>query len=127
MFPYMYYNPNPWALTQKYNILIELDKRILTLYTNGTVYKTYTVAIGKPSTPSPRGIFKIKNKAYNPGGPFGSRWMGLTAPGGSYGIHGTNNPSSIGNAASAGCIRMYNHDVIELYNLVSIGTVVEIK
>ncbi|TCQ02600.1 L,D-transpeptidase-like protein [Serpentinicella alkaliphila] len=52
--------------------------------------------------------------------------MGLTATGGSYGIHGTNNPNSIGHAASAGCVRMYNHDVIELYNTVPIGTIVNI-
>lgn len=84
------------------------------------------VLVGKPSTPTPKGSFKIKNKALNPGGPFGARWMGLTATGGSYGIHGTNNPNSIGHAASAGCVRMYNHDVIELYNTVPIGTIVNI-
>ena len=46
--------------------------------------------------------------------------MGLNNPG--YGIHGTNNPSSIGTAASLGCIRMHNHHVEELFPLVSIST-----
>jgi lipoprotein-anchoring transpeptidase ErfK/SrfK len=62
------------------------------------------------------------NKAMNPGGPFGARWLGLNAPNGDYGIHGTNNPSSIGKDISNGCIRIYNNNVIELYNLVQIGT-----
>jgi hypothetical protein len=43
-----------------------------------------------------------------------------------YGIHGTNNSSSIGGAVSHGCVRMYNHDVIDLYNKVSYGTLVHI-
>jgi len=50
--------------------------------------------------------------------------MGLSQP--HYGIHGTNNPASIGTAASNGCIRMYNEDVNELFNLVSVGTPVTI-
>jgi hypothetical protein len=45
-------------------------------------------SIGKPSTPTPRGTFKIINRAVNPGGPFGARWLGLSAPGGDYSIHG---------------------------------------
>ena len=52
--------------------------------------------------------------------------MGLSIPHGNYGIHGTNNPSSIGGYVSNGCIRMYNHDVEELFPRVSIGTPVEI-
>jgi len=72
----------------------------------------------------PAGTFTIINKQVNPGGPFGTRWMGLSQP--HYGIHGTNNPASIGTAASNGCIRMYNEDVNELFNLVSVGTPVTI-
>lgn len=63
----------------------------------------------------------LPNKAVNPGGPFGVRWMGLSKP-----HYGTNNPSSIGKAVSHGCIRMYNKDVLELYNIVPIGTPVKI-
>lgn len=111
---------------QSYNIIINIASRTLKLYQGGKLIKTYTVAVGKPSSPSPRGTFKIINKAINPGGPFGVRWLGLDAPGGDYGIHGTNNPSSIGKAVSNGCIRMYNKDVLELSTLVSIGTTVKI-
>jgi lipoprotein-anchoring transpeptidase ErfK/SrfK len=85
-----------------------------------------TRSVGKPSTPTPKGTFKIVERAINPGGPFGARWLGLSAPGGDYGIHGTNNPSSIGKAVSNGCVRMYNKDVIELAKIVPIGTVVKI-
>jgi lipoprotein-anchoring transpeptidase ErfK/SrfK len=94
------------------------------LYRNGRFFKAYPVATGKPTTPTPIGTFTIKNKQINPGGPYGTRWMGLTAP--SYGIHGTNNPASIGFAASNGCVRMFNKDVEDLFNYVGVGVVVRI-
>ncbi|MHB8131212.1 MAG: L,D-transpeptidase [Mobilitalea sp.] len=112
--------------TATYYIATNINNHTLTLYKNGQVYKIYPVAVGKSTTPTPKGTFKIKNKAVNPSGPFGIRWLGLTAPNGSYGIHGTNNPSSIGKNVSNGCIRMFNKDVLELFNLVPIGSVVNI-
>jgi Uncharacterized protein conserved in bacteria len=108
-----------------YSILINRDAHTLTLYKNGEMLKKYPVADGKPSTPTPAGQYLVKVKSPNPGGPFGVRWMGLNKP--SYGIHGTNDPSSIGKSVSHGCIRMYNKDVIELYNTVPIGTPVTIE
>lgn len=110
----------------KYSISINTGKHTLILYKNNEIFKSYKVAVGKPSTPTPKGTFKIINKAINPGGPFGARWLGLNAPNGDYGIHGTNNPSSIGNDISNGCVRMYNNDVIELAKLVTLGTAVTI-
>ena len=80
--------------------------------------------MGKPLTPTPKGDFTIINKAMNPRGPYGTRWMGLSKP--HIGIHGTNNPASIGKAVSHGCIRMMNKDVEELFDLVEIGTRVSI-
>lgn len=109
-----------------YSMTIHVNNHTLTLFRNGNAIKVYPVAVGKPSTPTPKGTFKIINKAINPGGPFGARWLGLNAPNGDYGIHGTNNPSSIGKNISNGCIRMYNKDVIELSHLVQIGTTVKI-
>ncbi|MBC8060190.1 MAG: L,D-transpeptidase [Clostridiaceae bacterium] len=109
-----------------YKININVKNHTLTLFKNNKFFKSYRIAVGKPSSPTPKGIFKIINKAINPDGPFGARWLGLNAPNGDYGIHGTNNPSSIGKNVSNGCIRMYNKDVIELTNLVSIGTQVTI-
>lgn len=107
-----------------YSITINVDKRTLTLFKDGAPYKTYKVAVGKPATPTPKGNFRIINRAVNPGGPFGVRWLGLSVP--HIGIHGTNNPSSIGKNVSNGCIRMYNRDILEVSSLVPIGTPVTI-
>lgn len=109
-----------------YSITVNRGTHTLILNKNNAVYKQYPVAVGKASTPTPSGNYKIINKYLNPGGPFGVRWLGLNVPGGGYGIHGTNNPSSIGKSISHGCIRMQNKDVTELYNLVPIGTPVNI-
>lgn len=110
--------PNPYSIT------INTANRSMTLFKSGKAIKTYPIAIGKPSTPTPKGNFRIINKDHNPGGPFGARWLGLNKNG--YGIHGTNNPSSIGKAISNGCIRTYNQNIIELYNTVPVGTPVRI-
>ncbi|VEF49505.1 murein transglycosylase [Bacillus freudenreichii] len=96
----------------------------LRLFLGKRLIKTYPVAIGKMLTPTPTGTYKIINKHPHPGGPFGAMWMGLSKP--HYGIHGTNKPSSIGKNVSHGCIRMYNHDVLELAAMVPVGTKVVI-
>lgn len=109
-----------------YSITIDTKNHTLTLFKDGKVHKVYPVAVGKASTPTPKGTFRIINKQNNPGGPFGVRWMGLNAPQGGIGIHGTNNPASIGKSVSHGCIRMHNANVTELSNLVPVGTIVKI-
>ncbi|HHX96917.1 MAG TPA: L,D-transpeptidase [Clostridia bacterium] len=114
-----------FLLTSKVSIKIILHKRRLYLYRRAQLYNSYPIAIGKPSTPSPIGTWKIINKKIMDGRQvFGTRWMGLSKP--HYGIHGTNNPSSIGKAVSLGCIRMYNRDIEIIFPLVSLGTIVYI-
>lgn len=103
---------------------VSIQKHQLKLFDGSRLIKTYPVALGKIVTPTPHGSYKIINKQPNPGGPFGVLWMGLSKP--HYGIHGTNNPSSIGKSVSHGCIRMFNHDVLDLSNRVSLGTPVVI-
>lgn len=103
-------------------LLVDVDRLVLTVYSDDRPYKNYPIAIGKWDTPTQLGEFRIIDKGYNPGGPFGTRWMGLNVPWGAYGIHGTNRPWSIGSPASAGCIRMFNPDVEELFDWVFIGT-----
>lgn len=103
-------------------ILIDTHNLTLTVISKGRAYRQYPVALGKPSTPTPVGHWKVVWKATDWGSGFESRWMGLNVPWGIYGIHGTNNPSSIGSYASQGCIRMFNHDVEELYEWVDYGT-----
>lgn len=118
-------------------IVVSLEDRKLALVENGLVTKVYTVAVGKPSTPSPSGEFSIARRVMNPTyhhdgrtvppgphNPVGDRWMGLSKAG--YGIHGTNEPNSIGKAASHGCIRMGKADVEDLYARVEVGDQVEI-
>jgi len=118
-------------------IVVSLEDRKLALVEDGQVRKVYTVAVGKPSTPSPEGSFTIERRVANPTyqhngrtvapgpmNPVGSRWMGLSVRG--YGIHGTNEPKSIGKAASHGCIRMGKADLEEFYEMVGVGDQVEI-
>ena len=117
-------------------IIVSLPDRKLALLKDGKVLRIYRVAVGKDSTPSPAGEFRIANRVSNPtyyhkgqvipageNNPVGSRWMGLSAK--SYGIHGTNQPKSIGKAASTGCIRMGKED-LELFALVEVGDAVQI-
>ena len=118
-------------------IVVSLEDRKLALVEDGQTKKIYTVAVGKPSTPSPEGTFTIERRAKNPiyhhegktvlpgpHNPVGTRWMGLSIRG--YGIHGTNEPNSIGKAASHGCIRMAKVDLEEFYELVAVGDTVEL-
>jgi len=118
-------------------IVVSLEDHKLALVEDGKVKKIYNVAVGKPSTPSPAGTFTIARRVMNPtyshdgrvvppgpNNPVGTRWMGLSIPG--YGIHGTNVPSSIGKAASHGCIRMAKKDLEELYPMVEVGDTVEL-
>ena len=127
----------PATAVAKRVIVVSLEDRKLALVEDGQVKKVYSVAVGKPATPSPTGTFsierRVKNPTYHhdgrtvlpgPGNPVGTRWMGLSIHG--YGIHGTNEPKSIGKAASHGCIRMARADLEEFYELVAEGDTVEL-
>lgn len=120
-----------------FEISVDADRNILTLKLNGRFFKEYSVGTGKFGC-TPIGKFKIVSKQIKPvwyaeDGVFpyghsrnilGSRWMGLDKTG--YGIHGTTQPETVGKHASAGCIRMHNEDVEELYVLATVGTSVVI-
>lgn len=117
----------------------------LTLYMDGRFFKRYRVGTGKFGR-TPVGTFEIYDKIVEPvwwrpdgrevpyGDPeniLGTRWLAIRATGDTpavrgYGIHGTWNNESIGKAESAGCIRMRNEEVEELFMLVPNGTVVTI-
>lgn len=118
-------------------IVVSLVDRKLLLLADDQPLKVYPVAVGKSATPTPIGEFTVVNRLveptyYHPGvvippgpdNPLGSRWMGLNAK--SYGIHGTNDESSIGLAASTGCVRMARADLEELFEVVRPGTKVQI-
>lgn len=95
------------------------------------------VATGKTEELTPEGMFTITVKAPNPyyrkkdipGGspenPLGTRWIGFDAKetdGRIYGLHGTNQPESIGKNVSNGCIRLQNEAIESLYDLIPLGT-----
>jgi len=118
-------------------IIVSIPDRKLAVLEYGKVIRIFPTAVGAPKSPSPSGSFKIvqrlaeptwysKGKIVAPGKacPIGTRWLGLSVKG--YGIHGTNNPSSIGHNASHGCIRLRNRDVEELFGMVSVGDDVEL-
>ncbi|AIC95908.1 L,D-transpeptidase family protein [Shouchella lehensis] len=115
--------PDPQSIS--YSIHVSLNQHTLSLYHNGQLVQQYPIAVGKMLTQTPTGTYVIINKAPNPGGPFGVMWMSLSKQ--HYGIHGTNDPSSIGRSVSHGCIRMYNQDVTQLAATIPIGTPVTIS
>jgi lipoprotein-anchoring transpeptidase ErfK/SrfK len=119
-------------------IVISIPAMTLELVENSELVKSYRIAVGKRSTPTPTGTFQIASMVkeptwYGPRGeiakpgpknPVGTRWIGLDRKG--YGIHGTNAPGSIGRAASHGCIRLRNADAEDLFERVRVGDQVEI-
>lgn len=103
-------------------IVIDTFRLRLIVLNDNEPFKVFPIAIGRSSTPTPIGNFKVVHKAVNWGTGFGTRWLGLNVPWGIYGIHGTNKPWSIGRMASHGCIRMHNRDVEQLYPWVKYNT-----
>jgi lipoprotein-anchoring transpeptidase ErfK/SrfK len=126
-------------------ILLELRSRTIHLVENGVKVRSWPVAIGDPSTPTPTGSFKVENKVLNPryqstssgkvnptvgpSAPLGDRWIGFKMSGiNQYGIHGTPWPHWVQTraAVSNGCVRMLNTHVRELFDKVELGTPVTV-
>lgn len=114
------------AVTEANWLLIDLTNRTLTALHDNQPLAQFPIAIGKKNSPTPIGNWTVTCKSANWGNGFGSRFLGLNVPWGKYGIHGTNKPWSIGQRASAGCIRMRNKDIEQLYPMVPNGTPVAI-
>jgi len=133
----------PVGLAQQPTIVVNREQNRLYLFEGTTLFRTFPVATGQAIYPTPKGTWHIVVKWKNPwwypptqdawarglkpvppgpGNPLGTRWMGLDAPG--VGIHGTDEPSSIGYSASHGCIRMQVPDAEWLFDHVDIGTTV---
>ena len=122
----------------EFSMVVEKRRNRLILLAHGKRVKRYKVATGEKGS-TPTGTFKVVNKLKNPtwfhaglvlppDSPhniLGSRWLGFDHPG--YGIHGTTLPQTIGTQSSKGCIRMFNSDVEEIYDLIPVGTQVVIK
>jgi hypothetical protein len=119
-------------------IEVDLARRQLTLRRGKKVLVRTPVAIGTSSTPTPKGHYFVKEKLLsgNSNGPFGPGALGVSsyspvltgwAQGGPIGIHGTNDPSSIGRRRSNGCIRVPNAVARRLLRIVPLGTPVIVR
>jgi lipoprotein-anchoring transpeptidase ErfK/SrfK len=128
-------------------IEVSLKERYLWLKDSGNVVKRYPIAIGAPESPTIPGVYsilkKVKDPTYyskshhkvfpaGPNDPVGVRFMPYlksAADGKVYAVHGTAWPRwvHLRAAASLGCIRMLNSDVIEVFNQVEVGTPVVIR
>jgi len=121
--------PTPFNYPWTRYIVVDKSERQLYFVEQGMLVKVYSVAVGKASTPTPNGIWRIDAKYFS-SGVFGPRKMRMFRQQGNsfvytaYNIHGTNVDSSIGTYASHGCIRMHNYDVLEFYPMVPLGTMV---
>ncbi len=125
-----------------FSVVVNKKEFTLDVYLDDIVVRTYKVGLGEHGS-TPTGLWRVKNKLENPtyfpprGGkvvqaddpnnPLGENWLGLEGVSGDaksqerYGIHGTNEPDSIGKNSSMGCIRMHNADATELYSLLILG------
>ncbi|HKG39836.1 MAG TPA: L,D-transpeptidase family protein [Conexibacter sp.] len=134
-------------LAAKYPVVITVDRANfrLRLWKSLKLAKTYTIAVGAVGLETPAGLYAIQNKQVDPvwnvpnsdwagdlagraippgpSNPLKARWMGIYA---GAGIHGTDSISSLGSAASHGCVRMAVPDVIDLYDQTPVGAPVYI-
>ena len=120
-----------------FTIYVDKSQNILILRDGNQVVKIYRVATGTNNS-TPVGDFKVTTKlidpvwfksgaiipSESPQNELGTRWMGFDIAG--YGIHGTNQPDAIGKQVTAGCVRMLNREVEELFDILPVGTKVTV-
>lgn len=135
-----------YGIDDNTKIFINIPSRTLEVINNGKVENIYSIGVGKPQFPTPLGNYKVISKITNPNwenpykpagemkikagqkNPLGTRWIGFVRnTNGEYGIHGTNNPISVGKYSSHGCIRMKIKDAEQLFSKVDVGTDVYIR
>ena len=135
-------------LTKAYKIIIDCNETHLYLFQGEELIKSYSVAVGNSDAgkSTPAGHYRIASKLKDPilvwrsgkvippndpRNSYGSRWIGLVdIATGKYrgcGIQGTNVEGSIGRKITVGCVRMNNKDIIELFDLVNLGTEIIIR
>lgn len=126
-----------------YRIVVDKSYKLLFLYNGSEISRVFPVCVGEHTqeNETPIGVYKVINKSYDPVWYFegkvyqpykidknnglGMVWMGWNLP--SYGLHGTNEPFSIGFANSHGCVRMENKDALYIANTIPIGTEIEVR
>jgi len=132
----------PEAIASEVRLVLKLKERRVYVYQGDRVQKSYPVAIGRSGWETPTGQYQVLSMVKNPGwtnpltrevippgpdSPLGERWIAFWTDGNNYiGFHGTPDRSSIGKAASHGCVRMFNEHIRELYPLIAVGTPVSV-
>lgn len=120
-----------------FDAVVDLDEFLLTLYIQGRYAGRFRIGVGQENS-TPVGEYtvaqKLENPVYygpdqqiaadDPNNPLGERWIDL---GNGLGIHGTNNPESIGKAESRGCVRLSPADVADVYDILSVGSRVVVR
>jgi hypothetical protein len=131
-------DPSLYLPASETHLVLRLGERRVYVYRGDEAIASYPVAIGTSQTPTPTGEFQVFQMIENPvwqspwtgeikePGPnsaLGLRWIGFAQmSNGIIGFHGTPTVSSIGRAASNGCVRMYNKDVVAMFEQVGMGT-----
>ena len=122
-----------------FHVTVDRKRFLMTVYLGDVMVRSYPVGLGAQERQTPAGVWLVKLKQPNPAwtdpdtgkkyypddpdNPLGERWIGLEGLEGDavgrtgFGIHGTIQPEDIGKPASRGCIRLFNKDVEELYDL----------
>lgn len=124
-------------------VVIKLNQRRVYVYEGDRLKKSYPVAVGRAGWETPTGQFQVIGMVSNPGwtnpftrevlppgpdNPLGERWIAFWTDGrNAIGFHGTPDRASVGTAASHGCVRMFNEDIRELYEIVAVGTPVMVE
>lgn len=131
--------PDPMAYVR---LVIDLGDRRVYVYNRDQLKTAFPVAIGRAGWETPTGSYEVMQMIRNPAwehpftgevvppgidNPLGSRWIGFWTDGTNFiGFHGTPNAESVGRPASHGCIRMYDRDVTKLFEMVEVGTPVQV-
>lgn len=124
-------------------LLLKLNERRVYVYDGDRLKTSYPVAVGRAGWETPTGQFRVIAMLKNPGwtnpftgevlppgadNPLGERWIAFWTDGqNDIGFHGTPNRESVGQAASHGCVRMFNEHIRELFEWVEPGTVVTVE
>lgn len=124
------------------SLVVDLSDRRVYVYEEEQVKTSFRIAVGRAGWETPTGRYEVISMVEHPtwqhpftgeivppgnGNPLGVRWIGFWTDGkNTIGFHGTPNEETIGRAASHGCIRMYNDDVVALFEMVQVGTPVHV-
>jgi lipoprotein-anchoring transpeptidase ErfK/SrfK len=131
------------SIENNLRVVIKLNQRRVYLYQNQQLQSSYPIAVGREGWETPVGKYQVIEMISQPtwehpftgeiippgpDNPLGERWIGFWTDGKNYiGFHGTPNTETVGQAASHGCIRMFNQDVLALFQRVKIGTPVIVE